>query len=131
MTWQEISLLLGIGSVAGILSGFVGVGGGIVIVPALVYMVGFSQFQAQGTSLFILSMPVVALALMNYAKSGNVHWKFGLVVAAAFVVGGYIGSKLALRLPEAWVKLIFGAIMAYVAFKMLWSGYQGITNHES
>jgi uncharacterized membrane protein YfcA len=46
-------------------------------------------------------------------------------------VGGYIGSKLALRLPEAWVKLIFGAILAYVAFKMLWSGYQGISNHES
>ena len=76
MTMQEIAILLGIGTVAGVLSGFVGVGGGIVIVPALVYMLGFSQFQAQGTSLFVLSMPVVALGLMNYAKSGNVHWKF-------------------------------------------------------
>jgi len=131
MTWQEISLLLGIGAVAGILSGFVGVGGGIVIVPSLIYVMGLSQFQAQGTSLFILAMPVVALALFNYAQSGNVQWRFGLIVAAAFVVGGYVGSKLALRLPEAWVKLIFGAIMAYVAFKMLWSGYQGISNHES
>ena len=54
-----------------------------------------------------------------------------ILALAAFVVGGYVGSKLALRLPEAWVKLIFGAIMAYVAFKMLWSGYQGISNHES
>jgi len=131
MTMQEVAILLGIGTVAGVLSGFVGVGGGIVIVPALVYMLGFSQFQAQGTSLFVLSMPVVALGLMNYAKSGNVHWKFGLVVAGAFVIGGFIGSKLALKLPDAWVKIIFGAIMAYVAAKMLWSGFQGISHHES
>jgi uncharacterized membrane protein YfcA len=131
MSTQELTILLGIGTVAGILSGFVGVGGGIVIVPALVYVMGFTQFQAQGTSLFILSMPVVALALYNYAKEGNVNWRFGLVVAAAFVVGGFVGSKLALKFPEAWVKIIFGAIMAFVAVKMLWDGFQGISNHES
>jgi uncharacterized membrane protein YfcA len=131
MSTQELTILLGIGTVAGILSGFVGVGGGIVIVPALVYVVGFTQYQAQGTSLFILSMPVVALALYNYAKDGNVNWKFGLVVAAAFVLGGFVGSKLALKFPEAWVKIIFGVIMAFVAVKMLWDGFQGISNHES
>ena len=69
MTTQTIFILIAIGLLAGILSGFVGVGGGIVIVPGLVYMLGFSQHQAQGTSLFILSMPVVILATINYWKS--------------------------------------------------------------
>ena len=75
MTAQEIIILVTIGMLAGILSGFVGIGGGVVIVPALVYMLGFSQHQAQGTSLFVLAMPVVILAVMNYAKTGNVNWK--------------------------------------------------------
>ena len=90
MTLQEVVTLVCIGLFAGILSGFVGVGGGIVIVPALVYALGFTQHQAQGTSLFVLAMPVVLLAVLNYAKTGNVHWKFGLVIAATFVIGGFI-----------------------------------------
>lgn len=131
MTVSEISILVCIGLAAGILSGFVGVGGGIVIVPALVYALGFSQHQAQGTSLFVLAMPVVILAVMNYAKTGNVNWKFGLVIAATFIIGGYVGSKLSLKMPDAWVKIIFGIIMAYVSFKLLYSGYSNLTHHES
>jgi len=131
MTAQEITILVSIGLAAGVLSGFVGVGGGIVIVPALVYALGFTQHQAQGTSLFVLSMPVVILAVMNYSKSGNVHWKFGLVIAATFVIGGFIGSKLSLKMPDAWVKIIFGLIMAYVSFRLLLTGYQSLNSHDS
>jgi uncharacterized membrane protein YfcA len=131
MTLQEVVTLVCIGLFAGILSGFVGVGGGIVIVPALVYALGFTQHQAQGTSLFVLAMPVVLLAVLNYAKTGNVHWKFGLVIAATFVIGGFIGSKLSLRLPESWIKISFGLIMAYVSFKLLLSGFQTLNQHES
>ncbi|MFM7566195.1 MAG: sulfite exporter TauE/SafE family protein [Flavobacteriales bacterium] len=131
MSLQEILSLVCIGIVAGILSGFVGVGGGIVIVPALVYAMGFTQHQAQGTSLFVLAMPVVLLAVMNYAKTGNVNWKFGLVIAGAFIVGGYVGSKLSLRLPAHWVKITFGLIMAYVSFKLLLSGFQTLNQHET
>ena len=131
MTAQEIIILVTIGMLAGILSGFVGIGGGVVIVPALVYMLGFSQHQAQGTSLFVLAMPVVILAVMNYAKTGNVNWKFGLVIAATFVIGGYIGSKLSLKMPESWVKIIFGLLIAYVSFRLLLSGFQSINQHDS
>ena len=130
METQTIYVLIVIGILAGILSGFVGVGGGIVIGPALIYFVGMSQHQAQGTSLFILLLPIGALAVMNYYKSGHVNWKFGLIVACAFVVGGYIGSKLALKLSEGAVKLIFGVIMAYASFRLITSGYN-LLNNES
>jgi hypothetical protein len=131
MNMQEMLVLVLIGLVAGMLSGFVGVGGGMVIVPALVYFLGFSQYQAQGTSLFVLSMPVVILAVMNYAKGGHVNWKFGLFIASAFIIGGFLGSKLALKIPIAWVKIIFGLIMAYVSVKLLFSGYTSLSQHDA
>jgi hypothetical protein len=131
MTAQEITILVSIGLAAGVLSGFVGIGGGVIIVPALVYALGFTQHQAQGTSLFVLSMPVVILAVLNYAKSGYVNWKFGLIIAASFVIGGFIGSKLSLRIPESWVKLIFGILMAYVSVRLLISGFQSFQQHDS
>ena len=120
MTPQTILILAIIGIFAGILSGFVGVGGGVIIVPALVFFLGLSQHTAQGTSLFVLSMPVVILALINYWKSGNVEWKYGLVIAATFLIGGFIGSKLSLKLSPGLVKLIFGVFLAYVSINLVW-----------
>lgn len=131
MTTQTIFILVVIGLLAGILSGFVGVGGGIIIVPALVFMLGFTQHQAQGTSLFVLSIPVVILATMNYWKTGNVNWKYGLIIALTFVVGGYIGSKLSLKMSPGLVKFLFGILMAYVSFRLIVSGYQSISSNES
>ena len=131
MTTQTILILVVIGLLAGILSGFVGVGGGIIIVPALVFMLGLTQHQAQGTSLFVLSIPVVILATMNYWKTGNVNWKFGLIIALTFVVGGYIGSKLSLKMSPGLVKFLFGILMAYVSFRLIVSGYQSISSNES
>ncbi|TNE98207.1 MAG: sulfite exporter TauE/SafE family protein [Bacteroidetes bacterium] len=130
MEQQTIYILIVIGILAGILSGFVGVGGGVIIVPALVYVLGMSQHGAQGTSLFILLLPVGILAVMNYWKAGNVNWKFGLIVAVTFVIGGYIGSKLALRLSPGLVKLIFGLVMAYVSIRMILSGFNTLTNES-
>lgn len=131
MSTHTIFILILIGLMAGVLSGFVGVGGGIIIVPALVYMLGFSQHQAQGTSLFILSMPVVILATINYWKTGNVNWKFGLIIGLAFVIGGYIGSKLSLKMSPGLVKFLFGLLMAYMSFRLILSGYQSFTSDES
>lgn len=128
MSTTTIIILVLIGISAGILSGFVGIGGGIVIVPALVYFLGLTQHQAQGTSLFVLVLPVVFLAMQNYWKTDNVNWKFGLVIASTFIVGGYLGSKLALKLSPGMVKLIFGLIMAYVSVKLILSGYNSISN---
>lgn len=130
MEQQTVFILIVIGVLAGILSGFVGVGGGVIIVPALVYALGMSQHAAQGTSLFILLLPVGILAVHNYWKAGNVNWKFGLIVAITFVLGGYIGSKLALRLSPGIVKLIFGVVMAYVSFRMILSGYNTLSNES-
>jgi uncharacterized membrane protein YfcA len=130
MTTETIIILALIGIGAGILSGFVGIGGGVVIVPALVYFLGLTQHQAQGTSLFVLAMPVVALAMMNYWKTGNVNWKFGLIIAITFFIGGFVGSKLALKLSPGLVKFIFGIIMAYVSVRLLLSGYQSFSNQE-
>lgn len=128
MDQQTVLILIAIGTFAGVLSGFVGVGGGVLIVPALVYTLGMSQHSAQGTSLFVLLLPIGILAVYNYWKGGQINWKFGLIIALAFVLGGYVGSKLALKLSPAIVKLIFGVIMAYVSFKMILSGYNSLAD---
>ena len=130
MSLQTILLLTIIGLAAGVLSGMVGIGGGVIIVPALVFILGLTQHQAQGTSLFVLSMPVLVLAVFNYWRTGNVNWRFGLIIASTFVIGAFLGSKLTLRLPEAWVKLIFGLLMAYVSFQLKLAGYTGIQKNE-
>tara|TARA_B100000927_G_C16203437_1_gene364511 strand:- start:47 stop:442 length:396 start_codon:yes stop_codon:yes gene_type:complete len=130
MTVQTILLLSSIGIFAGILSGFVGVGGGIVIVPGLVFLLGLTQHEAQGTSLFVLAMPVVWLGLMNYWRDGNVQWKFGLIVAITFFAGAYFGSKLSLKLSPNVVKLLFGILMALVSIKLILSGYQSIVSND-
>lgn len=129
MTIQTVLILFSIGISAGLLSGFVGVGGGIIIVPALVFLVGLSQHEAQGTSLFILSMPVVLLGVMNYWKSGDVNWKYGLVIALTFFIGAYFGSKLSLKLQPGMVKFLFGLLMAVVSVKLILSGYTSITSN--
>ena len=130
MTVQTILMLSSIGIFAGILSGFVGVGGGIIIVPGLVFLLGLTQHEAQGTSLFVLALPVVWLGLMNYWKDGNVQWKFGLIVALTFFVGAYFGSKLSLKLNPNLVKLLFGILMGLVSIKLILSGYQSIVSND-
>ncbi|MBK9177242.1 MAG: sulfite exporter TauE/SafE family protein [Flavobacteriales bacterium] len=119
MDTQTIGLLIIVGLLAGILSGFVGIGGGLLMVPALVWLLGYSQHQAQGTSLAVLMLPVVALAVRNYWKDGMIDWKVVGVIAAAFLAGGYLGSKGALALPADTVKRVFGVIMLVAAIKLI------------
>ena len=131
MTIQTILILAATGLMAGILSGFVGVGGGIIIVPSLVFLLGMSQHSAQGTSLFVLCLPVVFLALFNYWKEGQVNWKFGLIIAITFLIGGFVGSKLSLKLSPSLVQIIFGLIMAYVSFRLLFAGFSTLSSDEA
>ena len=119
MDAQTLLVLVLIGVAAGLLSGFVGVGGGILIVPALVWGLGFTQHQAIGTSLGVLLLPVGILAVMNYHRSGNLDWWAALVIGATFVVGAYFGSKLSLTLPPATVKKVFGGVMIIAALKLI------------
>ena len=119
MTTQLVITLLLIGLAAGILSGLVGVGGGLIVVPALVFFMGYSQHQAQGTSLGLLLLPVGILAVINYYNKGHIDIKVVAVMSIAFVIGGWLGSKLALRLNEDAVKKIFAVFLFYSAFKLL------------
>jgi len=119
MTVQIVVILIIIGLCAGMLSGMVGVGGGIIVVPALVYFLGFSQHEAQGTSLGLLLLPVGILAVLNYYNRGYIDIKVVAIMCLAFVIGGWLGSKLSLALPEQIVKKVFGVILIYTAFKML------------
>ena len=111
--------LLAIGLFAGLASGFVGVGGGLILVPALMVFLGLSQHAAQGTSLAMMLPPVGILAVMQYHKAGEVHWAFAAILCVTFVVGAWGGSKLSLRLSASWVKLVFGLVMLYASVRML------------
>jgi uncharacterized membrane protein YfcA len=119
MNAETIFLLILVGLAAGTLSGLVGVGGGIIIVPALVLLLGFSQHEAQGTSLGLLLLPVGILAVINYYNKGFIDLKVVGIMCAAFVIGGWLGSKLALSLSQETVKKIFAVVLFYTAFKML------------
>lgn len=121
MSLTTILVLLLIGVAAGFASGFVGVGGGIIIVPALVFFLGFSQHMAQGTSLALMLPPIGLLGFYNYYKSGNTNITAALIIAAAFVLGAYYGSKISIGLDQRLVKRIFGAVMMLAAAKLLFS----------
>ena len=124
MTTQLIITTLLIGLAAGILSGLVGVGGGIVMVPALVFFMHYTQHQAQGSSLAVLTLPVVIIASISYyyqcQKMGTpIDLKVVGLLAAGFLVGGYFGSKIALSINQDALKKIFAVILFYTAIKML------------
>ena len=119
MTLQIIVSLILIGILAGVLSGLVGVGGGIIMVPLLVMFFGFNQHQAQGTSLAVLAVPVTAVAVFNYYKEGQINIKYAAVIAVFFVVGSVFGSKLALTLDQKMLKKIFAVVLLAIAGKML------------
>jgi len=119
MSIQTLLIVVLVGLIAGILSGLIGIGGGIIIVPALVMLLGFSQHQAQGTSLGILLLPAGILAVLNYYKQGYIDLKIVLLLFLGFLIGGYLGSKISLNLSEAVLKKIFAIVLIGIAGKML------------
>lgn len=119
MTLPIILGLILLGLLAGAFSGVVGIGGGIIIVPALVYLFGLSQHQAQGTTLGLLMFPVGILAVMQYYKQGYIDYRFVLFIAAGFIVGGYLGGKLVVNIPDYIIKKIFALLMIAIAVKIL------------
>lgn len=121
---QEIIILIIIGISAGILSGLVGIGGGVILVPTMVYFLHYSQHQAQGTSLGVLMFPVVILAFLNYYYHGKesgepIDFKVIGILAAGFIVGGFAGSKIAVNIDKEVLKKIFAVVLLYTAFKLL------------
>ena len=114
-------ILIVIGIVTGAMAGMLGIGGAIIMIPALVFFMGFSQQMAQGTSLAVMLPPIGILAAYNYYKAGQVNITFAIILAVAFLIGSYFGSKLALTLPQPLLKKIFGVLLLLVAAKMLLS----------
>ena len=124
MTATTIITLIIIGLLAGILSGLVGVGGGIIMVPFFVLVLGLTQHNAQGLSLAVMLPPVTFLAVYNYHTSGeggNIDWRVALIIASLFIIGGFLGSKLALQIDQRLLKKIFGVFMLLIAVKLIFS----------
>ncbi|MGB8492347.1 MAG: sulfite exporter TauE/SafE family protein [Bacteroidales bacterium] len=121
MSITLVMLLILIGIITGALAGMLGIGGAIVMIPALVFLLGLSQHSAQGTSLAVMLPPIGIIAAYNYFKAGQVNIKFAIILAIAFLIGSYFGSKIALNLPENILKKIFGILLLLVAARMLFS----------
>jgi uncharacterized membrane protein YfcA len=124
MTLQVIIIIIIIGLAAGMLSGLVGVGGGIILVPAMIFFLNYTQHQSQGMSLGVLTFPVVIFGFLKYyydcKKLGTpIDFKVIGIIAIGFLVGGYLGSTIALKIDKDLLKKIFAVILFYTAFKML------------
>ncbi len=118
MKMVEIISLLIIGLIAGFVSGSFGVGGGIVLIPALVFLMGFTQHQAQGTSLALMVAPIGLIAAWNYYKQDYVNIKVAIILLIAFFIGSYFGSLLAVKISGRLLQKIFAVMMMIVAIKM-------------
>ncbi len=126
MNLTTILILAIIGLMAGVFGGMFGVGGAIIMIPALVYFLGVDQHTAQGTSVAIMLPPIGLFAAYNYYKAGEVNIWYAVIIAAAFMVGGYFGSMMALKLPENLMKKIFGILLILIALRMIFSKQAGV-----
>lgn len=116
---NTVFILLIIGLLAGFFSGLIGIGGGVIIVPVLVYVLHMNQISAQGTTLFMFLLPIGVLSVYNYYKAGQVDFKTGAIMAITFLVGSYFGSKTAVSVDARLIKQIFAVFMILIGFKML------------
>jgi len=119
MSIEIVLILIIIGLVAGSFSGLVGIGGGIIIIPMLIYFLGFTQHQAQGTSLAIMLPPIGLMAVYQYYKAGHVNLTYAMIIAGAFFIGGYFGAKYAVNVPQDVLKKVFGVFLLLVALKTI------------
>lgn len=118
---EQIPAYIILGIIAGVLSGLVGIGGGVIIVPALVILLGFSQHTAQGTTIALMVPPIGILAAWAYYSQGYVDLKAAAIICVGFVFGGYFGAKLALSLPRFYLEKFFAVALLLISLKMLFS----------
>ncbi|HZW70401.1 MAG TPA: sulfite exporter TauE/SafE family protein [Hanamia sp.] len=119
MDLQYLLIVALIGIAAGVLSGLLGLGGAIIIIPALVFFLGYSQQTAQGTALIMMVLPVGVLAAYQYYKEGYVEIKTALIMAVFFFIGGYFGARFATEIPQSLLKKLFAVMLIILAIKML------------
>ena len=115
----DILLFLALGLTVGTISGLIGIGGGVLVTPALIFLLGFSQHQAQGTTLAMLVPPIGILGAWTYYQKGFVDVQAAGLICLGFVLGGLIGAKLAVVVSAVMLKRVFGVAMMGVAVQML------------
>jgi len=116
-----VALALLIGVIVGIISGIVGIGGGVLFIPALIWLFGMDQHKAQGTSLGALLAPVGIFAFWEYYRHGNADLRIALLLAVGFIVGGYFGAVGAQHIPELWLRRIFAVMLVVIGARMFFS----------
>jgi len=116
---MNILLYIALGLLAGVCSGFLGIGGGTIIIPILVYFFGLTQHQAQGTTLALMVPPIGLLAALKYYYEGNVNLQIVLFVCLGFFIGGLLGAYLVTPVPDPILKKVFGMFLIGVALKMI------------
>ncbi|TSA38241.1 MAG: sulfite exporter TauE/SafE family protein [Porphyromonadaceae bacterium] len=118
--YSLLKLLL-IGLITGAFGGLLGLGGGLILIPSLVYVMGFSQHEAIGTSLAVMLPPIGLFAAYNFYKAGQINIKYALILAGAFMIGSYFTSKVAINIPENAIRKIFSVFLFLIAIKMFFS----------
>lgn len=126
MNALTIFILIMIGLGAGLFGGLFGIGGGLIMIPAMVFFLGLDQHTAQGTSLAVMLPPIGILAAYNYYKAGQVDIWYAVIIAVTFILGGYLGSKIALDVPEQLMKKLFGIFLILYALKLIFSKQAGV-----
>lgn len=117
----SLFLYLALGLATGTISGLIGIGGGVLLTPALIYLFGFSQHNAQGTTLALLVPPIGLLAAWTYYQQGFVDLKVAALICFGFFIGGFLGAKIAVDIPEDLLRRIFGLSMVLIGLKMIFS----------
>jgi uncharacterized membrane protein YfcA len=115
----SILSLLAVGLAAGVAAGFFGIGGGLIVIPALIYALGYSQHRATGTSLAILLPPVGIIGVLEYYRQGNVDFRAALIVAMAMIIGGGIGAVAANRMGGPYLRLAFGVFTVAMGISLI------------
>jgi uncharacterized membrane protein YfcA len=121
MNAETLIKLVLIGLVTGASAGLLGIGGGLILIPSLIYFMGFDQHQAIGLSLAVMLPPIGLFAAYNYYKTGHINLWYALIIAAAFMIGSYLTSKVAVSLPDNTIRKIFSVVLFLIAIRMFFS----------
>lgn len=119
MNLYQVLIYVFLGVFAGVISGLIGIGGGTIIVPGLILLLGFSQHMAQGTTLALMIPPIGLLAALTYFRNGYVDVKAASIICLGFFLGGYLGARLAINLSSAVLERIFGIVLLAISLKMI------------
>lgn len=126
MTIQSMILFVSIGITAGLLSGVFGIGGGLIIIPALIYFAGFSQFEATGTSLAVLLPPIGVMATLEYNRRGFVNIKAALIIAVCLMFASWVGARFTRKINELYIRIGFGGMLSIIGILIVVSSLRKV-----